>query len=470
MEKQQLVTVVSPNALNLKGMKASIKLTTLALLLLNTFTFKSNAQQQDKKFKDGLKIYLSEDSSKYIKATGLAQIWIRYNDNNPGSTIYGTPKKETFDVGLRRVRYQIFSQVSTNVFFYSQIGINSVNSLSARKTGLFFHDVTGEYLVYKNYFTIGAGLSGWNGTARFSSSGVATILGMDLPVVQETTNDVTDQFVRKLGIYAKGKITGFDYRFSVSNPFPIQNAIAAVATLPATGKNVAYFSTNAPKLHYQGYFMWQFFDKESNQLPYMTGSYLGKKKVLNIGAGFAFEKDAMCYRNANQDTVLTPLKQFGIDVFYDSYLDKTKQNAITAYVSFLNYDFGPNYIRNTGAMNTANGVNGNASFNGPGNAFPLIGTGQVLFGQIGYLFRKDLLKSYGTLQPYFSGLFANYEKLKDPVLVYDLGLNWIMGASNSKISLDYQSRPIFNSDINGNISESRSARRGQLVLQYQLAF
>ena len=463
-----MVNVVFPRAINSKSMKKYIELATLVVIMVFICAFKSEAQSLDKKYKEGLKIYLSDDSTKYIKATGLAQIWIRYNDNNPGSSIYGTPKKETFDVGLRRVRFQIMSQVSKKVFFYTQIGINSLNSLSARKIGLFFHDVTGEYNVHKNYLTLGAGLSGWNGTSRFSSSGVSSILGMDLPVVQETTNDVTDQFVRKLGVYAKGKIAGFDYRFSVSNPFPVQNSLSALATL--TGTNVAFFSTNAPKLQYQGYAMWQFFDKESNQLPYMTGSYLGKKKVLNIGAGFAFQKDAMWYRNSNQDTVSTPLQQVGIDVFYDSYLDKTKQNAITAYVSFLNYNFGPNYIRNAGAMNTANGVSGNASFNGAGNAFPLIGTGQVLYGQVGYLFRKDLLNSYGTLQPYISGLYANYEKLKDPVTVYDLGINWIMGGSNSKISLDYQSRPIFNTDASGNISETQSARRGQVVLQYQLAF
>ncbi len=451
-------------------MKLKIKVGATILVAIAVSTTKIQAQSLDKKYKEGLKIYLSDDSTKYIKATGLAQIWMRYNDNNPGSTIYGTPKKETFDVGLRRVRYQIMSQVSKKVFFYTQIGINSVNSLSARKTGIFFHDVTGEYNVYKNYLTLGAGLSGWNGTSRFSSSGVSSILGMDLPVVQEATNDVTDQFVRKLGVYAKGKISGFDYRFSVSNPFPVQNSISLVAALPATGTNTAYYSTNAPKLQYQSYAMWQFFDKESNQLPYMTGSYLGKKKVLNVGAGFAYQKDAMWYRNSNLDTVSKPLQQVGIDVFYDSYLDKTKQNAITAYVSFLNYNFGPNYIRNAGAMNTANGVNSKGSFNGAGNALPLIGTGQVFYGQFGYLFRKDLLKSCGTLQPYVSGIYANYEKLKDPVMVYDLGVNWIMGGSNSKISLDYQSRPIFNTDANGNISESKSARRGQLVLQYQLAF
>jgi hypothetical protein len=122
------------------------------------------AQLPSVRFKDGLKIYLNDDSTRYLQGTGLAQVWVRYNDNNPGSTIYGTPKKETFDVGLRRVRYQIMGQVTKKVFFYTQFGINSFNSLSARKPGLFLHDVTAEYKLYKNYFTVGAGLNGWNGT------------------------------------------------------------------------------------------------------------------------------------------------------------------------------------------------------------------------------------------------------------------------------------------------------------------
>lgn len=438
--------------------------------MLIAFSVNVIAQLPSLRFKDGLKIYLNDDSTRYIKATGLAQIWLRYNDNNPGSTIYGTPKKETFDVGLRRVRYQIMSQVNKHVFFYTQVGINSVNSLSARKTGLFFHDVTAEYSVHKNYLTIGGGLSGWNGTSRYSSSGVANILGLDLPVVEETTNDVTDQFVRKLGVYAKGKISSFDYRVSVSNPFPVQNALSAVATLPATGTNVAYFSTKAPELQYQGYFMYQFLDKESNQLPYMTGSYLGKKRIFNIGSGFAYQKNAMWYRNASLDTVSTPLQQFGVDVFYDSYINKEKQNAITVYASYLNYNFGPNYLRNAGPMNTATGTTGTASFNGAGNAFPLIGTGNVIYAQAAYLFKKDLFKSQGTLQPYASAIYANYQKLKDPMLVYSVGLNWIMSGQNSKLSLDYQSRPIFNTDANGDVRETKSARRGMVVLQYQVAF
>ncbi len=445
-------------------MKSIIIFTTI-LISIHGF-----AQLPNVRFKDGLKIYLSDDSTKYLKGTGLAQIWFRYNDNNPGSTIYGTPKKETFDVGLRRVRYQLMAQVNKKTFLYTQFGINSINSLSSRKSPLFFHDVTAEYNVYKNFITIGGGLNGWNGTSRYSSSGVSNILCLDLPVIEETTNDVTDQFVRKLGVYAKGKIKRFDYRVAAANPFPVQNALTTIATLPAAGINTAYYSTKAPELQYQGYFMWQFLDKETNQLPYMTGSYLGKKRVFNIGSGFTYQKNAMWYRNEIGDTISKPLQQFAVDVFFDYYLNKEKQNAITAYAAFLNYDFGPNYIRNAGAMNTANGTNSSSSFNGTGNSAPLIGTGQVIYAQAAYLLKKDLLGKEGTLQPYVSGSYANYQKLNDPVLIYDIGLNWIMSGQNSKLSLDYQSRPIFNTDSNGKVHETKSARRGQIVLQYQIAF
>jgi hypothetical protein len=444
--------------------------------------------------KEGLKVYLNSDSTHYIKATGLAQVWLRYNSNNPGSAINGTPRANDFDAGLRRVRYQTMAQLTDKVFFYTQFGINSSNSISARKPQLFFHDVTAEYAIYKNYFTVGAGLSGWNGTARFASSSVGSILGMDLPYVEETTNDVADQFVRKLGVYVKGKIAGFDYRVSVSNPYPVQTATtisigqAAVAGLPAVpavtanattkdaALNQAYFSTRAPGANIQGYFMWQFLDKESNQTPYMNGSYLGKKRIFNIGAGFEYQQNAMVYRQSSGDTSMkfVPLKQFGLDLFYDYYLNKEKQNAVTAYVAFLNYNFGPNYIRNNAAMNTANGgvlANSIGSYGGTGNSFPLIGTGNVLYAQVAYIFRKDLLGKQGTLQPYAQMIYAKYDRLQDPMKVYDVGVNWIIAGQNSKISLDYQSRPIYNQSAStGDITEVKSARRGQVVLQYQVTF
>lgn len=236
---------------------------------------------------------------------------------------------------------------------------------------MFLHDVTAEYAIIPKKFTFGAGPHGVNGTVRYSSSSVGTILGLDLPFIEESTNDLSDQFVLKLGVYAKGHLGGLDYRLSASNPFPIQTALNAVPTLPEGVANQAFYSTQAPSIQYQGYFMWQFWEKESNQSPYIVGTYLGKKKVFNIGSGFASQANAVEFRESAQgNKTFAPSKQFGVDVFLDFPLDKEKGTAITAYAAYINYDFGPNYLRNGGAMNPANGVSaGQGSFNGPGNNF-----------------------------------------------------------------------------------------------------
>ncbi|TDQ18594.1 hypothetical protein DFQ04_0397 [Algoriphagus boseongensis] len=419
-----------------------------------------------------VKLFLNEEKTHWVKGTGLGQIWVRYTALNPGSTIFGTPKSEVFDVGLRRVRYQVLGQVTDKVFVYTQFGINSFGSLSGRKPGLFLHDVTADYAVVPGKLSLGAGLHGWNGTVRYSSSSVATILGMDLPFIEESTNDITDQFVRKLGVYAKGQLGKLDYRISVSNPFPVQTALSPVPTLPEGVANIAYYSTMAPAINYQGYFFWQFLDKESNQIPYMTGTYLGKKRVFNIGGGFSTQDHAVEYRESASGPVLQQAsKQWGLDVFYDAPLNESKGTALTAYAAYISYDFGPNYLRTGGAINPANGVNANGTFNGPGNSFPLIGTGSVYYTQIGYLMKKDLLGKMGTLQPYGQLIVSDYQRVEKPFTVVDLGVNWLQAGHRSKLSLDYQLRPIL---VKGNteklIVNDSEPRKGMWVLQYQFSF
>ncbi len=437
-------------------------------MALIVIVVQSLAQSSEK----DLKISLNDDGSHYVRGTGLAQIWMRYVDYNPGSTVFGTAKNGGFDVGLRRVRYQVFGQITDQIFIYTQFGINSWGSTSARKPGMFLHDVTAEYAVIKTKLSLGAGLNGWNGTSRYSSSSVGSILGMDLPYFQETTNDLTDQFVRRLGVYAKGKLGSFDYRISASNPMPIQTAAGPVPTLPEDVTKVAYYSAEAPAMQFQGYFMWQFWDKESNQFPYMTGSYLGTKKVLSLGSGFAVQDHAVEYRDVSTGPVLQQAsKQFGIDVFLENPLNKEKGNSITAYVAFLKYDFGPNHLHNTGPMNPANGVNDQGTFNGPGNNAPLIGTGTVYYGQAGYLMRKDLLGKLGTLQPYLELNISDFQRVENSITTYNIGVNWIQMGHRSKLSLDYQSRPILVQGTNELLVINESAKRkGQFVLQYQFAF
>ena len=419
-----------------------------------------------------VKLFLNESQTHWVKGTGLGQIWVRYTDLNPGSTIYGTPKGEVFDVGLRRVRYQVMGQLTDQVFIYTQFGINSFGSLSGRKPGMFLHDVTAEYAVIKNKLSLGAGLHGWNGTVRYSSSSVGSILGLDLPYIEESTNDITDQFVRKMGVFAKGQLGRLDYRISASNPFPIQTALSPVPTLPDNVTGIAYYSTSAPAMNYQGYFFWQFWDKEANQVPYMTGTYLGKKKVFNLGFGFSSQDHAVEFReNQSGPVIQQASRQFGVDVFYDAPINREKGTALTAYAALIEYDFGPNYLRNAGAMNPANGTSGPASFNGPGNNIPLIGTGQVFFTQVGYLMKKDLLGSLGTLQPYGQLTISDYDRVEAPITTYDVGVNWLQSGHRSKLSLDYQSRPVLAKGTGEKLLIHPSdPRKGMLVLQCQFSF
>ena len=99
----------------------------------------------------------------------------------------------------------------------------------------------------------------------------------------------------------------------------------------------------------------------------------------------------------------------------------------------------------------------------------MFGTGDVWYGQLGYLMNKDLLGSNnGQLMPYVSLMSANYERLHDQMNVFNVGINWLIKGHTSKITFDYQNRPIFSTTTSGEILQTSS--KGQFVLQYQIAF
>ena len=108
--------------------------------------------------------------------------------------------------------------------------------------------------------------------------------------------------------------------------------------------------------------------------------------------------------------------------------------------------------------------------NGYGNAFPMFGTGQIVYAQFGYLMSKKLLgEKNGQLMPYISGQFADYTGLQNKgMLVYDVGFNWLIKGHNSKISLDYQSRPTYSLNSNNDIVVG--SRKGCVIMQYQIFF
>jgi len=159
----------------------------------------------------GMNFSIDKEKGSYARLTFLNQVWVRYNENNPGSLVDGYPEDRTFDIGLRRTRIQLYGQLNEKVFFYTQYGINNFTYQGPRKTGLFFHDALMELQLSPGKLSVGTGLTGWGGLTRYASPSIGSILTADAPLYQQATNDVSDQFLRSLAIYAKGKLGKLDY-------------------------------------------------------------------------------------------------------------------------------------------------------------------------------------------------------------------------------------------------------------------
>ena len=425
------------------------------------------------KEKDALKFNLNEDGSHYFQATFLNQVWARYNESNPGTTVMGKNAPETFDIGLRRTRIQLFGQITDKVFIYFQIGQNNFNSMYAsnpsgnRKVAFFIHDAVCEYkLTKKNQLKLGGGLTIANGLSRFSQPAIASIMTLDVPVFAQATVDQTDQFSRKLSIYARGQLYKFDYRFSLSDPFPV-NSNGAIP--PAISSNSSFALLGHHK-QYQAYVMYQFFEHEGHNTPYMTGTNLGKKKIFNIAGGFINQGKATWRKETNGDTTYTDMTLLSVESYMDIPLNKEKGTALSAYAGYFNLNYGKNYLRYNGIMNPANGsvaTNAIAS-SSYGNAFPMFGTGKVVYAQVGLLLPKKLLgEKGGQLLPYVSIMSGDYQKLNHrQMTVFDAGMNWLVNGHKAKVTLDYQVRPTYFQDTNG--IHRAGSNKGSLTLQYQI--
>lgn len=451
----------------------------LSLLPLSSIAQKKKGEETNTR--TDLRYNLNESGSHYFKVTFLNQTWLRLNESNPGSTVTSDPKSQTFDIGLRRTRIQLFGQITDRVFLYTQFGMNNFNKISAfpgyntngttsnRKIAAFFHDALGEYEVHRkgtNFIRFGGGLTVVNGLSRFSQPGVASIMTTDVPVFAQATVDQTDQFARKLSFYSRGQIGKVNYRIDVADPFPIETN----GNVPPTLGNNAVFASKNHKKQFQGLLIYNFFETEDNTTPgYMTGTYLGKRKVLNLEAGIISQKNAT-WRKPVSDTIYENMNLWSVAAYLDMPVNKAKGTAISSYLGFFHTDYGTGYLRYNGIMNPASGTTKPLSgvSGTQGNAFPMFGTGDVIYAQAGYKLKDALLGNQGTLMPYASLQHANYARLEGGMNVWNVGMNWLMKGHTAKLSLNYENRPIYkNSETINRLTPE--GRRGAWVLQYQIS-
>lgn len=453
------------------------KLFWLTLLISPSILAQEKAERSD------LRYSFNESGSHYFKATFLNQTWLRYNESNPGTILLGDPAAQTFDIGLRRTRIQMFGQITDRVFLYMQFGMNNFNKNNAfpgynangvpsnRKIAAFFHDALGEYEVHRqgtNFVRFGGGLTIVGGLSRFSQPSIGTIMTMDVPVFAQATVDQTDEFGRKLSLYSRGQLGKLNYRVDVSDPFPIETNGGMP---PPLGPN-ATFAQRKHKKQFQGLFIYNIFDTESNTTPgYMTGTYLGQRKVLNLEAGFVSQKNATWSReNAASDTLYSNLNLWSVAAYLDMPLDRARGTAISSYLGYFNTDYGQGYLRYNGLMNPATGTTQPLPGVGgtQGNAYPMFGTGSVVYGQLGYKFADDLMGERGTLQPYVSVQNSRYDRLEKNMMLFNAGVNWLIKGHTAKLSINYENRPIYRA---ADVSNALTAdgRRGALMMQYQIS-
>ncbi|KGL63053.1 hypothetical protein [Polaribacter sp. Hel1_85] len=386
---------------------------TTKTLLLGIFFISMQAvfAQGSPDYKGGLKVKFDEDGKKYLRIISWAQVQAGYNNDAAA-----TSSKTSFN--LRRARVLMFSQINKKFLLLTHFGLNSLNSSTLSPTGtgtgsqLFLHAAWAQYNLDENH-SIGGGLHYFNGISRLNNQSTLNMMTLDNNRQSWATIGLTDQFARHVGIFMKGKFGKLQYRIAINDA--ITNGLDA--RVPVADGEIAYAGKNllgskdAGKA-YAGYFDYHFLDQESNFLPYKVGTYLGGKKVFNVGAGFFLHPNGSALME-NGNLVGEDVSIFAVDAFYDAPIGDDG-SAITAYATYQSNDYGANYM------------------------YSAYGTGSMVYSHVGYVFSGDNTKT--RYQPYISYASNSYDATSNNRNILGLGVNAFMSGHNSKLTLEYKNQ------------------------------
>ncbi|WKX76393.1 hypothetical protein [Zobellia laminariae] len=391
---------------------------TLLLIGLFIMSFQLMIAQGSPDYTGGLKMKFNEDGSKYLRIISWAQVQANYglDETFDGNGNENSP----LNFNLRRARILMFAQINKDFLILTHFGLNSLNSSTLSPTGkgdgsqLFFHGVWAQYNLGENH-TVGGGLHYFNGISRLNNQSTLNMMTMDNNRQSWATIGLSDQFARHLGFFIKGKFDRLQYRLAANDAATATlDSRVAVAGGDAVYNGRALLGSKDAGKTYAGYLDYHFLDPESNFLPYKVGSYLGGKKIFNIGAGFFLHPKGAVI-NTGSETAPTldgeNVSIFAVDAFYDTPLGEDG-SALTAYAVFQSNDYGKNYL------------------------FSAYGTGSMVYGHVGYVFKGDVTKKPD--QPYLSYGTHNYDAVSDSRNTLGIGVNAYMSGHNSKLTLEYK--------------------------------
>ena len=453
-------------------------LTFIGLALLSSTLYSQGSPD----YGSGLKLNLNPEGDKYVRFILWNQIWLRNTEMNPGTMVSDEATKNTWNIGNRRLRALAYAQITKRYMVLMHFGINNQTFINGgapgttgtggygngKKPQMFFHDAWNEYAVVlpgeagEFSLSLGAGLHYYMGLSRMTMASTLNFLTVDSPIFTWPLIDNSDQFARQMGMFAKGKYGKFEYRFSLNKPFATNLAPVDV-TNPAA--RVAVDNNGNPKFSKAGYVEYQFLDSESNLLPFKVGSYLGTKRVFNLGAGFYHQKDGT-RTSVNSQIEKHDIALYAVDAFADLPLGNAKNKmALSAYAGFYNYNFGPNYLRNLGIMNVgSNDPNfiGDKAIAGAGNLQPMIGSGNIYYLQAGLLLPSNADKPKIRIQPFAAYTNKNFKALENSSSQFDIGANWFIDGHHAKLTTQYSTRPTYTS------ASAEPKSKGEFILQFQI--
>ncbi len=393
------------------------------------FFFNISLAQGSPDYTGGMKVKLNEDGTKYFRILSWAQFWAQNNSDRPLDA--NGNEQSDLNFTLRRARVLFYAQLNKKFLILTHFGLNSLNADNMSTVGLadnsqlFFHDVWAEYSLTIDH-AIGGGLHYWNGISRANNQSTLNLLTLDNTRQAWATLGLSDQFARHLGVYVKGKFDKFQYRLSINDA--ITNNLQSTAT--PNNDNAVYSgrrllgSKDAGRV-YAGYFEYQLLDEESNFLPYKVGTYLGTKKIFNIGAGFFLHPKGAVLADTSGDLSGEDVSIFAVDAFYDAPLSDNG-SAITAYALAQFNDYGKNYRL--------------------GQTYE---TGAMLHAHLGYVIPSGTSTKF---QPYLHYTNRQIDAIDDNANQFGIGANAYFNGHNSKLTLEYQNLKYANNDAVGTLT------------------
>jgi hypothetical protein len=377
----------------------------------------------------GMKVKLNEDGTKYFRIISWAQLWA---ENNPDRPLLNGNEQSDTNFSIRRARVLMYAQLNKDFLILTHFGLNSLNAdnMSAIGTGdrsqLFFHDVWGQFRLTDDH-AVGAGLHYWNGISRANNQSTLNMMTLDNTRQAWATIGLSDQFARHMGVYLKGEFGKFQYRVSINDAITnnLQSATTPVNDGAAIYSGRRLLGSKDAGRTYAGYFEYNLLDKESNFLPYKVGTYLGGKKIFNVGAGFFLHPKGSVSANSLGQLSGEDVSIFALDAFYDAPLGDNG-SAITAYALAQFNDYGENYTL--------------------GQTYE---TGSMLHAHLGYVIPSSKVTKY---QPYVSYTNRQIDAIDNSASQYGFGVNAYFSGHHSKLTLEYQSTTYGDLDAIGTLT------------------